>query len=63
MGTQENVFLLGGIWARFGAVFGCYGVMGVSDGPPRLTVGAIFQVIGNLIAISDLTNFLKIDQD
>ena len=32
---------LGGIWARFGAVFGCSGVMGVSDGPPRLRVGVL----------------------
>ena len=35
------MFLLGGIWARFGAVFGCSGVMGVSDGPPRLRVGVL----------------------
>ena len=31
----------GDIWARFGAVFGCSGVMGVSDGPPRLRVGVL----------------------
>ena len=31
----------GGIWARFGAVFGRSGVMGVSDGPPRLRVGVL----------------------
>ena len=26
----------GGIWAHFAAVFGCYGFMGVTDGPQIL---------------------------
>ena len=29
----------GGKWARFGAVFGCYGFMGVTDGPQILRLG------------------------
>ena len=29
----------GGIWACFRAVFGCYGFMGVTDGPQILRLG------------------------
>ena len=37
----EKGDLFGGIWTRFGAVFGCSGVMGVFQDPPKLRVGVL----------------------